>query len=492
MKRNDVISLEYRLKSVPEEISELSLQLTKAETRRKEAEAVHALFEAAGDDPEALPGLPAVETDPVVQALRAQVLGAEGELRELAKKYGPKHPTMKAALTDLDALKAKRDREVRRVVDGIRSEYRMALSSEENLRIRLAEKKAEAVRLNEKYVEYEMLKVAADTGKQFYDTLFKKTKEQTIAGQLQNVKVSVIERAEVPRRPISPNRMRIILTGLAAALMGALGAAFFVEYLDNTVVSPEEAERRTGIPVVGIVPVMKEKGKAVEEAVMKEPRTPLSERYKALRTSVLLSAPEDGRRSILVTSMVPEEGKTASAVNLAVAFAQAGYAVLLVDADLRKPRIHKVFGLKGEKGLAQYLAGEAREIGVAATKVENLSLLPAGEPPTNPSELIGTKGMRDLAARLKREYDIVVYDSSPALTVADSLVLSKEVDATLVVVRSGRTTWDLLERGMKTFGDVKAEVLGLVMNAVDERKNGYYYYRKYDSYYTSGPAGKKG
>jgi capsular exopolysaccharide synthesis family protein len=488
MKKNDIISMEYRLESIPPELSEMSVQLAKAESKRKELEMVQDLV-SSSMDPSGIETLPVVEGDPAVQELKSQVLRAEQVIMEHSKKYGPKHPVMKAAVADLETLKTKKAEEVRRIVDSVEKEYELARSREENLRERLEALKAEAFRLKEQYVQYEMLKVAAETNRQFYDTLFKKTKEHTLMGQIQNIKVSVIEHADLPTRPVRPNKLRILILGLAAALLGGVAMAFFLEYLDNTVHTPEEAQEKTGAPVLGIIPLLTERGREIEKVVLEEPRAAISERYKALRASVLLSpAAANGRRSLLVTSMVPEEGKTASAVNLAVSLAQSGYGVILVDADLRKPRVHRVFDLAAEKGLSTFLSGLSKEPAVLNTEVENLSVLPAGPRPPNPSELLSSKRMKELVAFLKKEYDIVVFDSSPTLTVADSLILSKEADSTLLVVRAGKTTYDLLRRGLKSFTDVDTEILGIVMNAVDEKKNGYYYYSKYDAYYSGDKA----
>jgi capsular exopolysaccharide synthesis family protein len=482
MKANDIITLENRITIVPQRLSELSVELTKAETKRRELETLYEKIRSVSKKGRDMEALPLVESDGTLQALRSQILRAEQNVVELSKKYGEKHPSMIVARGDLEVLKKKRAEEIRRVIESIANEYELAAANEKNLRRRLGDTKQEALNLNEKFIQYEVLKRAADTNRQFYNALMTKTKEQSITEQIQTIDVWVLEKAEVPGAPVKPQKRRSIMMGLILGLLGGIGMAFFVEYLDNTVKSPDEVELKTGVSVLGIVQRLKDKERRIERVVLEEPTSPIGESYKALRTALLLSKAEHPPRSILLTSAIPNEGKTATAVNTAVAMALSGQKVLLIDGDLRRHQIHKVFNVPNVKGLSSYLAGVSDSDIVVETEVNNLSVVTPGPTPPNPSELMSSARMEKLIEEMTGKYDMVIFDSSPILTVSDSLVISRYVDASILVVRSGKTTYDMARRALRMLDDVNATMLGLVLNDFDEKRGGYYYYYR-DNYY---------
>jgi capsular exopolysaccharide synthesis family protein len=476
MKANDLVTMENRVTVVPERLSEIGLELTRAETRRRELEAVYERLRAVADDPAQAETIPQVQEDASFQSVKGQLIKAEQRVFDLSKKYGQKHPTMMAAREEVELLQKKKAEEVRRVVASVRNEYELAQGREADLRGRLSSGRTEALSYNEKLVKHEELKRAVETNRQFYDTLMARAKEESMTQQLQGVQVFTLEPAEVPVEPDGPRKVRNMLLGLVVGLVGAVGMAFFTEYLDNTVRSPEDLELKTGATVLGVIPMVRSRGKSIEKAVLKEPRQPAAESYRALRTSILLSSDEGPPKSILVTSTAPEEGKTATAVNLAVATAQSGYTVILVDADMRKPRIDKVFDLPNDFGLSSCLEADDVELVPVEVGVKNLRVVPSGPPPPNPSELLGSKRMDQLVRQLKDRSDIVIFDSPPFLTVTDSLVLSKKVNAVIFVTRAERSTYDGVRRGIKALSDLEVKPLGLVLNAYDERRIGSYYY----------------
>jgi hypothetical protein len=319
-KTNELITVENRVAVIPERLSELGLELTKAETRRRELEAVSRWHQEAGDDPEAAERLPAVLGNAAYQAVRAQLMRAEQSVLELSKKYGQKHPSMVAARQEVESLERRKAEEVRRVIDAARAEYELALAREEDLRQRLASSRGEAVVAGEQLARYGELKRAVETNRQFYDTLMARAKEESLTQQLQGVQVFTLEPAEVPTEPDGPRAARTVLLGLVLGLVGAIGMAVFVEYLDNTVRTPEDLELKTGLAVIGVIPVARGRGRTIEGAVLHDPRHVAAELPDSAHVD-----PADVRRgppkSILVTSTAPEEGKTATAVNLAVAIA---------------------------------------------------------------------------------------------------------------------------------------------------------------------------
>lgn len=483
VKANDFVTLENKVAIVPETLTSVNTQLFQAETGRKEIETVYNKIRETKNI-EDLQSMPAIASDPTLQSLHLQILKSEQNIAELSKKYGAKHPEMAKAKGEIETLKNKRRQEIQRVIETIKKQYEIARSNEENSRRLFSRTKGEALNVNEKFVQYNIRKREVETNQQLYDILMKKIKEQNITQEVQSVNVWIIEEAQVPRSPSKPNKAKNILMGILIGLFGGVGLAFFVDYLDNTVKSPEDVERRLGEPVLGMVPLYKSKEWNIENIIVKKPNSPFSESYKSIRSSILLSAAEHPPKKLLITSMMPEEGKTVTSVNLALALAQAEFRVLLLDADMRKPRVHKIFKVDNSKGLSSFLAGvsELKVHDEYEGSVKNLSIIPAGPVPPNPSELLGSAKMNELFNTLSERFDVIICDSPPIMTVTDALILSKVVEGTIVVTRVGKTTYESVRRGLKSMKDIKAHVIGIVINAFDAEKSSYYYYRSYNYY----------
>jgi capsular exopolysaccharide synthesis family protein len=316
-------------------------------------------------------------------------------------------------------------------------------------------------------------------------------KEQSVTEEIQTVNVWVVEKAGIPGTPVRPKKSLNILLGIIVGLFGGIGLTFFFDYLDNTIKSPDDVETRLGLAVLGMVPLLQTKDGNIDELLLQNPQATFSEHYKNLRTALLLSSASKPPQNILVTSMGPEEGKTVTSVNLALTIAESDYSVLLIDGDLRKPRVHSIFGLNNAKGLSSYLAGTSTSINIIKGPKENLSIIPAGPLPPNPSELLGSYKLYELIRVLKERYNIIIWDSPPLMTVTDSLILSKVLDGTVIVTKAGKTTYDIVRRGLKAIrgrrsGDPESRVLGIIINAIDVKKSDYYYYKQYyHSYYSS-------
>lgn len=479
MKNKDIVTLQDRLAIVPERLSEVASKLAAAETRRKDRESLYNQVKNLTGDMETAQTMPAIASDPTVQSLRSQILKSEQNVAELSKKFGQKHPSMITAQDELKGLREKRDAEIRRVISSIRNEYELAKSSEENLRSLAGQTKTETLNLTEKFVQYGVLKREAETSKQLFDAIVKRIKEQGVTQDIQTVNVWVVENADVPKSPSKPNKPRNILLGLIIGLMGGIGLAFFVEYLDNTVKSPEELESRIGIPVLGMVQLVRSGQNQIEGIIMSDPKSPVAESYRLIRTALVLSSPDKPPRNILITSMSPAEGKSATALNIAMTFAQSERAVLLIDADLRKPRIHKLFGLENTKGLSTYLAGASDITIVTPKAMPKLRVVTSGPTPPNPSELIGSNRMKVLLKELSTKFDVIVWDSPPFLSVADSMLLSKMLDGTLIVAKAGSTTYEALQRGVRSLSDIGAHCLGSIINGFDPKHSPYYYHSYY-------------
>jgi capsular exopolysaccharide synthesis family protein len=346
----------------------------------------------------------------------------------------------------------------------------------------LSRTNAEALSVNEKLIEYKVLGRDVDTNRQLYDALIKRIKEQSITEQVRSANVLIVEKAEKPGSPVSPRTTRNLLVSILLGILCGIGLSFFIEYLDQSIKNPEDAEAKLGISVLGMIPLVESTEYPIEKMVEKEPLSPFTENYKAIRTGLLLSSADRPPKKLLVTSAQPGEGKTVTAINLATAIAMSEYKVLLVDADLRKPRISKALNLPNTKGLSTYLAGASDMDIIQDGPVPNLSIITSGPLPPNPSELLSSNRLNFLIRTLAEEFDIIIFDTAPLLSVTDGLILSKVLDGTILVIRAGKTNYDEVKRALKGLTDLNAHVLGLVLNAFDTKKNEYYY--KYYNYYS--------
>jgi len=485
MRASNIVMLQDKVALTPEKLSELNTQLVRAETRRKELESLYSAVTKLPGSMRDAEMIPAIASDPTIQSLRNQILKAEQNTEELSKKFGKKHPAMIKAEEELKVLQQKRDQEIRRVIGSIKTEYELAKSNESSLQRMFSGTKAEALDLNEKFIQYGVLSREVDTNRQLYDALIKRMKEQSVTEEIQTVNVWVVEKAEKPASPVKPRKSLNILLGIIVGLFGGIGLAFFIEYLDNTIKSPEDVETRLGVPVLGVVPLLESKDENIEEIILKEPQSIYAESYKTIRTAILLSSATRPPQNIQVTSMGPDEGKTVTSVNLAITIARSGYSVLLVDSDLRKPRIHTIFRLNNLSGLSTYLAGATTDIEtVFKQPLTNLTVIPSGPIPPNPSELLGSNRTNELISLLNERFDLIIWDSPPLMSVTDSLILSRILDGTIIVTKAGKTTYEIVDRGLKLMkgrreNDIETRILGIVISGLDLKKSDQDYYQNY-------------
>ena len=483
MKKHDIITVEDRIAIIPQKLADLSARMTSAETRREELETLRSQVARLRQANENAETIPVLAKNQVLQSLRDQILRSEQNIIEFSQKYGEKHPVMIKARADLKILQEKKEQEIEKSIQAINNEYELARNNELNVRRFLDQTKNEALDLNEKFIQYGILKREADTNRSFYDALNIRIKEQGVTEDTQRVNVWITEQAEMPEFPVSPKKMRNLLLGVVLGLFGGVGIAFFLEYLDNTVKDPSEVEARTGVTVLGVVELFnKKKGGLAEIATGGDSKSTFAESFKTLRTSILLSSAEKPPKKILISSMMPEEGKTTTALNLAITIAMAENKVLLIDGDMRRPSIHKILDLPNSKGLSSYLAGMENEGLIHQIDDSYLYVMPSGPIPPNPSELLSSKRLQSMLLSLEKRFDFIIIDSAPVLGATDSLLLSKIVDGTILVCRAGKTTYDMLRRGGKAYMDIQSPVLGMVINAIDLKKSEYQHYYGYYNY----------
>ncbi len=283
----------------------------------------------------------------------------------------------------------------------------------------------------------------------------------------------------------------MLLTAVLGLFFGG-GLAFFSEYLDDTLKTPEEVKGLIGLPFLGMIPKIKGGQEAVELSVRNDPKSIASEAFRSLRTNVLFSSADQTPRVLLISSSLLQEGKTVTAVNLATAMAQAGSRTVILDCDMRQPTIHKAFGFSREKGLSNVLTGSLA-VGEAClpTGVDNLAIIPSGPIPPNPSELLGSEGMSRLLQTLKEDYERIVIDSPPLTAVTDASLLAQKADGVVLVVRAFVTSKQAVKVGLEQLRNVGAKVLGVAFNSIDMDKEGAYYSSYYYSYYYYAADGKK-
>ncbi len=483
-REHDIVTVEDKLAVIPQKLKEFSSQLSKAQAKRKEVEELYRQIQQAGNDTAALESIPIFTVNQTLQSLRDQILKADQHIAELSKKYGPKHPLMIKAVEDREVLLREKEKEIRRIVQATEMNYRLAKSTEENLKELLEQAKQELINLKGRMIQYDILKREADTNRALYDALIKRIKQQSVSEQTQTVNIWVVKKAEVPVAPAKPRKMRNLMLAVVLGLFGGIGMAFFVEYLDNTVKSVDEVEGKAGLPVLAVVADVKKDKESIDRQMIDHPKGPVAESFRALRSQLMLSSADHPPRSILVSSMVEGEGKTAIVVNLATALSEANRSVLAIDCDMRKPRLHKAFDVPNDRGLSSYLAGEAGERDVIQ-KVHDgrIDIMPCGPVPPNPAELLASNRMEELVKVMKEQYDFVLFDSSPILSATDSQILSRLAEGTILVIRAGETTFDQLQGGLRLFRSVNANILGIVLNGVDQGKDYLYYYYGYYSYY---------
>jgi succinoglycan biosynthesis transport protein ExoP len=500
-RENQIWTIDEKSDISTQKLGELEKQLTDAQADRINKEAVYQLAQSGNYD-----AIAAVRDSVVIQDILKQQTTLSAAYTDAVNQYGPKFPKVlriQAQLKDLDQLIT---REKLNIGNQVEADYRGSRQRELLLKEALDEQKAAVNQTAEKLVQYNILKREADTNKQLYDGMLQKLKEAGITAGLRSSNIRIVDPALIPSGPSRPNKPRNILLSILVGFLGGVGLALLREYLDNTVKTPDDVETLARLPSLAVVPALtnssgKRRGrfsKLLKTSVVtsKEgraelishnmPQSQMSEAFRALRTSLLLSQADHPPQVILMTSALPREGKTTAAVNLAVTLAQLGDKTLLVDADLRKPGINRALSLVDGKhaGLSSYLAGVSSLdlITVPHPAITNLEAIPTGPIPPNPADLLSSRRLTELISELRTRYKFVVIDSPPIMAATDAVILSVLVDGVLMVVRSGETPKEAFTRTRDLLVGVKCHMLGVVLNAVDASSPDYYYSYRYYPY----------
>lgn len=484
MRKNDIVTIENKLAIYPQKISEFSSQLSSVQSERKKLESVYSQIKSAEESSQDLETIPVFAENVVLQAIRQKIYAAEQNVKQLSKTYGYKNPVMIEAKEELSGLKKEKVEEINRVIKSTKNAYDLAVSQEENISELLNTAKNELLNLNEKFVQYSIMQREVNTNSVLYDTLTASLKKASVTVQSQPVNVWVVREAPVPRHPSKPRKTINVLFGIVFGLAGGVGLAFLIEHIDNTVHSSEEIERRFGLTVLGAIEELKDKERDIESYINKDLLSPFAESYRLIRSSILFSSVDHPPRRILFTSMSPSEGKTITTVNIARILAQSKKKVVIVDCDMRKPRQHTLFSIPNSVGLSNYLTGNTKDNILQKVPDERFSLITSGPIPPNPAELLNSDRMNKLLTALDDVFDFILLDSPPIQSVTDSLTLSTVADGTVLIVRAGTTTYDIIASGLKKLRGVGAHLIGFVLNGVKKTSGTESYYHGYHEYYS--------
>jgi polysaccharide biosynthesis transport protein len=490
--QTDSVSLEDRQNIVVQRLADLNAAVTKARTERIQKEAAWNQIRAIQTDRAALDTHPLVLTNTFIQQLKGEVAQLQQNQAQLGERLGEKHPEMVKVKSALTNAEAKLQGELAKVVQSIRNDYESALAQERSLSAALEQQKNEALTLNRQSIQYGVLQRDATSSRQLFEGLLQRSKETGIEGELRTSNIRVVDKAELPQSPATPRTMNNIALSLLSGLLLGIGLAFFFDYLDNRIKSPEEIKTHLGIPFLGLVPALRNSEVPGSPLVSNGVTRQFGEAFRTIRTNVLFSSAQEGCRSVVVTSTLPGEGKSIVASNLALSLAMAGQRALLIDGDMRRPKVHMLFGLSQEPGLSNVIVGSAQASEtLKRTTVPNLWIMVAGKQPPNPAELLGSRRFKDLMTSLTPHFDWIVIDSPPVMAVTDASIVSHLVHGVVFVVGCEMTGRTAARTALDQLDSAKAKYLGAVLNRVDLRRHSYYYShyykRAYSEYYAGAP-----
>ena len=480
-------------------LATLSAQLLTAQNERKQ---LQAQLDAARKEPDPF-SIPDVNMSGRIEKLRDRISQLKEQREALLVTYTEKWPAVQKLDAQIKGLEEELQQAPKEIVTSIQRRYEAALSKEKMLERTYNEQKATTTEQTRNQIDLIAMTQTLETNKQYLNTLLQRQRELEISNGGGANEVSIETYSRLPKTPVGPARLRNIIVALLVSLMGGIGLAILLDFLDDTVKSVEDVDRYIHLPALALIPSGGDRrltgiraggppapgqSDTTALAMINDARSPIAESYRHLRTSLLLSSAGKPPKTILITSSQPAEGKTTTGINTAFMLAQTGAEVLMMDCDLRRPRLHAQFGLPNTKGLTTWLSGE-RDLDSLIQRCEkapNLHVLTSGPVPPNPAELLGSEEMRKLLGILSEKYAHIIIDSPPAISFTDASILSTMVDGVIIVVHGGRSSRAVVRRTKQQLLDVGAHVFGVVLNNVKvESHDDYYYSRYYSQYYDS-------
>ena len=506
-RQNQIWTLDDKQNITSQRFADANRELTTAQTERVKRQAILEFAKSGNID-----AVPQIQSDAALSELQRRLTDATNQYREAQEQFGPNFPKVRHLESQIKDIKADIQKEKQNIIDTLDSEYRQAVARETMLGKELDIQKRDVNEMAGKMVEYNILKREAEANKVLYDGLLTKLREAGVSAGLKSSNIRIVDPAMIPSSPSRPAKTRNVALAFVVGLVGGIGLALMREYMDNTVKTPDDIETLARLPSLAVVPQFEATdgngaggrqkllpglssnghGKRMELVAQHLPKSQMSEAFRALRTSLLLSRADHPPQVILVTSALPREGKTTAAANLAVTLAQLGDKTIVVDADLRKPGVGRLLNMSGGNyaGLSSYLAGASSLdlVIVPHPTIPNLAAIPTGPLPPNPADLLSSHKVAEAIAELRKRFKFIVIDSPPVMAATDAVILSVQTDGVLLVVRSGETPKEAFTRTRDLLVSVKCNILGVVLNAVDASAPDYYYsYRYYPYSYGYGP-----
>jgi len=479
----EIVDMDSKQGILMQKLEAVNSRLTEVEAERIKAESRFQELKANGAD-----GSDRITDNEVIQSYKERLAELEGEYQNNLQIFKPAYPKMQRLLGQIEELKRKIADESAGVQSSIRSEYQAAVREQAMLQSRMADIKGQILELQRKSTDYQALKRDVETNRELYDGLLQRIKEVGVAAGVGANNISIIDKGEVPGAAYKPNLKRNLQIALIIGLMGGIGLAFLFEHLDDTIKSTVDIEKLTELPALGVIPEVRLRNDmdSIALKILEEPKSAIAEAYRSCRTSLSFSSPSGSPDVVHITSSMAGEGKTTSAISLALIYVQAGANVLLVDADLRNPSLHNELGLANDSGLTNYLVGgvKASEV-IQSGVIEGLYLLTTGPLPPNPAELLGSGRMMDFLGTATEKFDLVIIDGPPVLGLADALILANMASATLVVVDAGVTRAGALKGAVQRLRQARANVLGALLVKYGQGHSGYGYDYQYDYNYYS-------
>jgi capsular exopolysaccharide synthesis family protein len=479
--RDGLVNVDERRTLLDQRLKELGTALNERKTERLQKEALWRQMAHAGNPEE----LPDVMHSGLVQSLRIELANLERQQAQLLERYLDQHPEVVKVRNQIQETRLKIRSEAQRVIRSAENDYKASAAQEASVSSALEAAKQEAQDIAKRAVNYDAQKREVEAAQQVLNSLVGREKETNVATELKSSNIRVVDPATVPKYPIKPQKRRDIGMGILLGLFLSIGLGFFLEYLDNTIKTPDDVRFHLGAPMLGVVPELK--GEAAADRVVANPNAdgPFAEGYRVIRTALGYSWPDAGPRIIVVTSTSPGEGKTLTAVNLAQTLAEGEGRVLLIDADLRKPATHSLVRARRVPGLSDVIVGKAKPSEAIISRLPGsyLAYLPAGTMAPSPANLLTNRTMRGLLEGLRGFYDWIVIDTPPVGAVTEPLILAPVADGVVVVVGAEMVPRKAVVNTLERIHDTGARILGVVLNRANVEKHSYYYGHYYGHYY---------
>lgn len=485
--KHGAVSVDDRQAFVTERLAGLIGATTQARTSRIEKEAAYRQLSAVRDR-KALRSMPAVVGNPRVQMIESELISLQRQQAQLAERFGELHPEMIKIQTSIRSAEARLDTEIDRLIEAAHNEFVAAQQQERSLSGALDVQQRESLGIDQKAIEYGVLVREAESNRQVFESLLQRAKETDVTSELRSSHIRIVDPAEVPLAPLSRRRQTVIV-GTASGAIAAFALIFLIEFFDRRLKSPDDLRTDLGLHTLGLVPVVSKKLlRRITGLVSRDAPPRLAEAFRAIRTSIVFALDPDEPRLIAITSPEPGEGKTFVSSNIAVVLAQTGGRTLLVDGDMRRSRVHEVFGERSEPGLSNVLSGQIQwRDAVRTSDVPHLSVMPGGTRCDSPAELLASRAFKELLTTAGREFDWVLIDTPPVLAVTDACLIANVVSGVVFVVGAEMTGRHVAQTALEQLSGAKGRMIGAILNRIDFKRNAYYYSsygrRDYGQYY---------